>query len=294
MNAFKQLMFGSLITASPWRIFKSVLVILLLTYLGLMVLLFFFQRGMLYFPAAAIEQKPSDFGLDYEELWLPVDNETEQVHAWSIPAAPENDTGRWILFCHGNAGNIGDRLPVIEILHRLGFSTLIFDYRGFGRSTGRPSEKNTYQDAAAAWDWLVSEKGVEKERIMIFGRSLGGAVATWLAREKNPGLLVVESTFTSIADMGRELYPIMPVNWLVRYRYPVREYMADYEGPVLIMHSHDDELVPMEMGRELYEVAPGEKKFFELRGGHNEVWFIMGEEYEKLLLQGIEELWPAL
>ncbi len=291
-DQFKQLMFGTLFSGSPWRIMKAVLFIIIMSYVGLAVFLFFFQTNLIYLPSSQITQTPEDYGLDYQELWLPTGERNEKVHAWSIPAAEANDSGRWVLFCHGNAGNIGGRLTMAKILRNMGFSTLLFDYRGFGRSEGRPSEQNTYEDSLAAWRWLTEEQRVQPREIMIFGRSLGGAVAAWLAREKNPGLLIVESTFTSIPEMGQQLYPYFPVRWLVRHHYPVRKFLADYDGPLLIMHSRDDEIVPMEMGRELYEIAPGEKQFFQLRGGHNEVWYVMGDEYEDILRQGIENLWP--
>ncbi len=292
MGKLAPYIFGTLPNASLWRVLGSLLFILAASYLGLAVYLYFFQSRLVYFPTATLVGSPADLGLAYQDVWLNPDKGKGFVHAWAAPADPSFDSGRWVLFCHGNGGNISGRLPLLEILHRLGYSTLIFDYRGFGRSSGRPTERNTYQDAVAAWRWLVEEQAVAPEDIMVFGRSLGGAVAAWLAREKNPGLLVVESTFTSLVDMGRQLYPFLPVHWLARHRYPTQRHIASYPGPILIMHSQDDELVPMEMGRQLYKTATGDKLFIELRGGHNEVWYVMGREYEQRLRQGVEQLWP--
>ncbi len=292
MTSIKKILFGTLLDFSLWRIAGSVLFIVIFSYLGLVVYIYFFQANLIYLPTYSVDHSPADLGLAYDELWLPVADQEGRVHAWSILAAPGNDRGRWVLFCHGNAGNIGDRLTLIDMFHRLGFSTLIFDYRGYGKSPGRPSERNTYEDVAAGWHWLIEEQGVEPGAIMVYGRSLGGAIAAWLAQEKQPGMVVVESAFTSIADMGRLLYPFLPVRWLTRYRYPTRSYLASYEGPVLIMHSKDDEMMPMSMGRELYAVAAGKKRFVELKGGHNEVIYVMGDKYEQLLDQKITELWP--
>ncbi len=289
---FSRFLFGTWRPFSLWRLLGSLLFITVASYLGLALYIYVFQSRLVYFPVSTLAGTPADLGLAYRDLRLPTGAAGQSVHAWSVPAAADHDSGRWVLLCHGNGGNISHRLELLKILHNLGFSTLIFDYRGFGESDGRPSEGNTYEDAAAAWRWLTEQQGVEPERIMVFGRSLGGAVAAWLAQRERPGLLVVESSFTSLVDMGRDLYPYLPVGWLARHRYPTRQYVAGFPGPTLVMHSINDEIVPLRMGRELYASAPGDKAFVELRGGHNEVWHAMGREYEDRLRGGIDKLWP--
>jgi fermentation-respiration switch protein FrsA (DUF1100 family) len=185
-----------------------------------------------------------------------------------------------VLFFHGNAGNISHRLESLAIFNRLGLDVLMVDYRGYGQSSGRPTEAGTYRDARAAWDWLVA-RGVTPDRIVVFGRSLGGAVGAWLAARPGvrPAGLIVESSFTSGADMARRLYPWLPARLITRLKYPVREYVAASRAPVLIIHSRDDEIIPFDMGRELFEAAPEPKTFFELRGDHNAGFWISRDRY---------------
>ena len=173
---------------------------------------------------------------------------------------------------------------------------LIVLYRGYGQSTGSPSEAGTYADAAAAWNWLVHQRSIDPARIVLFGRSLGGAVAAWLAQEKAastpPAALIVESSFTSGVDMARRLYPIFPARLLTRLRYPVLDYVAAVRSPVLVVHSRDDEIIPFRMGRSLYEAAQPPRAFLELRGDHNAGFWISRETYQQGLgsfLDGVLE-----
>jgi len=277
---------------SPYRLVKSILFIVTASYIGVAVYVYLFQSRLVFMPYRELNGTPADIGLDFEQLRLPIANTEQYIHAWSVPLASENDSGRWVLFCHGNAGNISHRLPLIQRLHKAGFSVLIFDYRGYGESPGKPSEENTYQDVKTAWNWLVDKKNARPKDIMVYGRSLGGSIAAWLAARENPGMLVIESSFTSIIEMGRNAYPYLPVAWLSRFKYPTLKYVQEYEGPTLILHSEDDEIVPIEMGRELYEAAAGEKAFAELRGGHNDGWDSMDRQYDEILQKHISELWP--
>ena len=176
--------------------------------------LYAFQNRLLYVPEAAIKTTPAASGMPYEEIAL-VASDGVRLTGWYMPLAGARGT---VLFCHGNAGNISYLLDVAAGAHKLGLGVLLFDYRGYGQSEGVPSEEGTYRDAAAAWDYLVAEAGVSPERIVVIGRSLGGPIAAWLAREKQPAALFLEETFTSIPELGRELYPIFPVGLLARYR----------------------------------------------------------------------------
>jgi fermentation-respiration switch protein FrsA (DUF1100 family) len=245
--------------------------------------LFFYQPNLLYFPdmpTRQIQTTPEVIGLEYESLTLTTSDD-EQLDAWFIPADPARGT---VLFCHGNAGNISHRLDSIRIFHDLGLSVLIFDYRGYGQSTGRPTEKGTYKDADAAWQYLVEQRGTQPENIILFGRSLGASIAADLATRQPAAGVILESAFTSVPDVAAQLYPWLPVRWLSRYQYNTRKKLADIHSPVLIVHSRDDEIIPYSNGERLYEAANEPKLFLELRGGHNDGFMVSGDSY----IRGLE------
>jgi hypothetical protein len=202
-----------------------------------------------------------------------------------VPAGPNGigEARGVLLFFHGNAGNISHRLDSIAIFNRLGLDVLIVDYRGYGQSTGRPTEAGTYRDAQAAWDYLRQARGVAADRVVIFGRSLGGAVGAWLASQlpadETPAAVIIESSFSSGADMARRLYPIFPARLLTRLKYPVVEYVARLRCPLLVVHSRDDEIIPYAMGQAVYAAASQPKSFLELRGDHNAGFWISRASY---------------
>ena len=247
---------------------KSFFLVLFLGYSAIVAFMYFRQESMLFLPNLPSREHmatPADIGLDYESVRIGTED-GEELDAWFIPARDERAV---LLFFHGNAGNISHRLDSIRIFHQLGLSVLIIDYRGYGKSTGRPTEHGTYEDARAAWRHLVEARGAEAGDIILFGRSLGGAVATWLAVQKAPGGLIVESTFRSVPDLAAELYWFLPVRRLARLEYPVESLLPQVDSPVLVVHSRDDEIIPFRHGEALYAAAPEPKKFLELEGGHN-------------------------
>ncbi len=225
-----------------------------------------FERSRMYFPRRQLEAQPSDLGLAYEDVFFSTADRV-RVHGWWVPA---NENRGAVLFCHGNAGNISHRLESIEIFHRLGLNVFIFDYRGFGRSGGRPSEEGTYQDAGAAYDYLHGEREIPPERIVIFGRSLGGAVAVETAGRRKAAALICESSFTSSLDMARRITPFLPVRLLIFDRYETVEKVGRLTVPKLFIHSPEDELVPFEQGERLFKAAAEPKKFLAIRGGHGD------------------------
>ena len=255
-------------------------------YVLLGVLLFFMQERMVFLahlPGRQLEATPRDAGFDYVD----VNFETADglsLHGWYVYA--DNSRGT-VLFLHGNAGNISHRLDSIAIFHELGLDTFIIDYRGYGQSEGKPGEEGTYRDAEAAWEYLVTERGEDPARIVVFGRSIGGAVATWLATKYKPAALIVESSFTSAVEMAARLYPFMPVRLISRLQYPVVDYVARAECPVLIVHSRDDEIIPFAMGKALYEAAPAPKAFIELAGDHNNGFLLSRDRYREKLAKFI-------
>ncbi len=246
--------------------------------------LLLFEQEQVWIPSRGLDADPSSRGLDFEEARF-VAEDGVRLHGWWVPAGPGDPT---ILFCHGNAGNLVDRIDPIAQFHRLGFGVLAFDYRGYGLSEGRPSETGTYLDAQAAWRYLREEKAIDPERIVILGRSLGGAVAVDLAARVPARCVVVESTFTSIPEMARYLYPFLPPR-IGRVRYDSRSKIAGIGMPVLIMHSREDRVVPYELGRRLYEAAVPPKAWHELRGGHNAGQTLDDPAYEERLRTFVDE-----
>ncbi len=248
------------------------------------VYLYLVQDKMVFFPARELEASPADINLSFEEVLIPV-TATENIHGWYIPAFPADPESDHpvVLFFHGNGGNISHRLPTVEFLTETGADVFMIDYRGYGRSDGRPSEKNMYEDASAAYRWLIGGKEITPERIVLFGRSLGGAVAIDLASRVECGGLIVESSFSSAVDMGRMMFPYFPVSLLVKHRFESISKITRVKCPILITHSRDDEMVPFRMGRALYDKARTPKKMLELTGGHNDRDYMGTAAYRKNL-----------
>ncbi|NKC11366.1 MAG: alpha/beta fold hydrolase [Gammaproteobacteria bacterium] len=240
---------------------------------------------MVFVPTQGGGADPSHIGLAFETVWLETED-AERLHGWFI-ANPEPAT-RTVLFLHGNAGNISHRLDTVRLLLGLGLNVFIIDYRGYGLSSGVPSELAIELDALAAWQYLVHTRGIAASRIVVHGRSLGGAIALGLITQVTPAALIVESTFTSIPDMAAELYPWLPVRWLARIHYPNRERIAARTCPVLIAHSEGDRLVPFAHGQALYAAAAEPKMFLRMRGGHNEGFLDTGEAYVLALRRFID------
>lgn len=255
--------------------FFSVTVLIVVVYLGYTAFLFATQDRLIYYPTRQIKGTPEAIGLPYEDVsFKTTDGIT--LHGWLIPA--ENSKGT-ILFFHGNAGNISHRLDSIAIFNRLGLSTFIFDYRGYGKSDGKPSEKGFYLDAEAAWNYLIQQEKVGSEKIILFGRSLGGNVAAWLAARQTPAGCILESVFTSAPDLAAELFPLFPARLLCRSQYDALGAIQKIRSPVLIVHSPDDDIIPFSHGQRLYKAANEPKSFLTINGDHNTGFIISGKIY---------------
>jgi len=240
--------------------------------------LFIMQPRLLYYPeipGRELEATPADIGLAYEDVTLQTSDDL-RLHAWFIPVQNPRAT---VLFCHGNAGNISHRLDSIRLLHSLGLQVLIFDYRGYGKSEGRPSEPGSYRDVDAAWHYLRQERGLADTGIIIFGRSLGAAVAADLASRTRPAAVILESAFTSVPDMAAGIYPWLPVRLLSRYRYDNLAKVARIDRPLLLVHSRQDEIIPFAHGERLFDRAREPKQFLALAGGHNDAFLTSRKAY---------------
>ena len=258
-----------------WQIFLQSVILITTIYVGLATFLFFTQSRLIYFPTSEIVATPDQIGLSYKSVSFKA-LDGVKLSGWFIPA----DSPRGVvIFCHGNAGNISHRLESIDIFHRLRLSTFIFDYRGYGTSEGTPSEQGSYLDVRGAWNYLIEYEGLAPSDIMLFGRSLGGAVAAWLASQHTPKALIIESTFTSAPDLAGELYFYLPVKFLCRYKYNALAAIREVQCPILIVHSQEDEIVSFSHGRKLFDAAKEPKIFLEISGSHNEGFITSGSVY---------------
>ena len=251
------------------------LLILVTVYAALLCVVYIFQDRLVFFPERRFVISPRELGMEYEDVFFRAEDGTE-LHGWFVPSA--NPRGV-ILYCHGNGGNISYRIDYLKTFASLGLSTFIFDYRGYGKSRGTPTEQGTHLDAQAAWRLLTQERKTPPREIVLYGESLGGAIAARLAREKTPGALVLHSAFTSLPDVAADVYPFLPARLLSRYRYNTLSHVAEVKCPVLIIHSKDDEIVSYRHGLKLSAAVSDGGDFLELRGDHNTGFMTSMETY---------------
>lgn len=244
-------------------------ILLIVTCYALLVAVVYFMQGrMLYLPdlpGRTLTLTPADVGMDYHDVFIKTADGV-MLHGWFIG----EQSSRVVLFFHGNAGNISHRLDSIRQFRDLGLSVLIIDYRGYGQSEGRTTERGLYRDADAAWRYLTEDRGIAAANIIIFGRSLGASVASRLAGQHQPLALIVESSFTSVPDIAQDLYPWLPARWLSRLRHATRDYIQDVHCPVLVIHSRDDEIIPFHHGEAIFASANEPRTLLEIRGTHND------------------------
>ena len=228
-----------------------------------------FEHSQVYHPDRVLTATGAELGRPFEDVRFKASDGVE-LNGWFFPASTNSHRPKLaVLVCHGNAGNISHRLDTCAALLATGVNVFVFDYRGYGRSQGRPSEEGTYRDAQAAYQWL-RQKGFAGTNIIAFGESLGGGIAAELAVREPLGGLVLQSTFTSIPDMGAELFPWLPVRWLGTIHYDTQSKLPRLHVPVLVMHSPADELIRFHHGQSNFAAANEPKLFWELKGEHND------------------------
>jgi uncharacterized protein len=257
------------------RIILPLLAVAVVGYVGVAIYLYRSQHSYVYYPDRNIMSTPEEHGLAYEDVTLQT-ADSVAIHGWYVPADTPRGT---VLFCHGNGGNISYTIESIAMLHGIGFNVFVFDYRGYGRSGGVVDEEGTYRDAEAAWTYLTGERGCDPSRIVVLGRSLGGGIASWLAAQHRVGALILESTFTSIADMGAKMFPIFPARLLSRIDYDTEKRLAEIHSPVLVIHSRTDDMIPFEHGTTLFRRANEPKEFLEINGDHNNGFHVSKDVY---------------
>ena len=285
--------------------------LLVILYVALLVLVMWREPQMIYYPAREIELTPDKAGLQYEDVWLTTADGV-RINGWFVPAVaarPSTDSGRQlrsdepdataypalhrsaatttnqftILFLHGNAGNISHRQEKLAILHELGAAVFILDYRGYGRSDGTPNEQGTYADARAAYEYLTKQRGLDPKHIILYGESLGSAVAVQLATEMPVGGVILEEAFTSVGDVGQKMFPFLPVRWVVRNKYDSLSKIARINAPLLLLHSRNDEIFPYHHAERLLAASREPKRLVEMRGNHNDAFAVSAETYQQAL-----------
>ena len=239
---------------------------------------------MIFFPLKDINSTPNDWGLSFEPVSLRLKDNTK-VSAWYIPHPQALKT---VLFFHGNGGNMSHRASSVSVFHQLKLNVLIIDYPGYGESEGVPTESGLYQSADAAWHYLINAKKFKTENIIIFGRSLGGAVAVDLASRVNAAAVIVESTFTSAHDMADIIFPVLSRFLVLRYSFDSMSKIKNISSPLLVIHSPDDEMIPFTLGEKLFTHANANKQFLKIAGGHNDGFIKSMSSYQKTLKQFIQ------
>jgi len=237
----------------------------------------YYEKGGIYFPIKEIDLTPKEIGLEFEDVYF-FSSDGTKLNGWYVLAKKSRAT---VLFCHGNAGNISHRIEVIDMFFRLGLDVFIFDYRGYGRSQGNPSEKGLYLDAQSAYKYLIDKRNMDEESIVVYGKSLGANVAIELCSKVRPAALISESAFTSAAEMCKKLFPFLPIKWFITIKYDALSKIKKINAPKLIIHSEDDEIIPFQHGRRLFEIAPEPKEFYKMHGGHNDAIFLVREAFVK-------------
>lgn len=233
------------------------------------------ERSFIFFPTRTLEFSPRDWGMEFEDVYFTT-SDGVRLNAWLISAG---DDAPMVLWFHGNMGNIADRVDNAKRLFERELSLFMVDYRGYGKSEGRPSEKGINEDGQAAYDYLLS-RGVAPENLIVFGRSLGSTVAIYLAGRNKCAGVILESAFTNMADMAKQHFPIIPGTGGFKLKFPSIDRIGSIDEPILFIHGNEDEIVPYEHGRRLFEAATAEKEFYTIEGAHhNDTYLVGGREY---------------
>jgi len=234
------------------------------------------ERLFVYYPYRQLEGDPGTLGVTFQDLTL-VTEDRLKLHGWFVPCEGARST---VLIFHGNGGNISHRLSFIQMLHQLGLHVFIVDYRGYGKSEGKPFEEGLYRDARAAYSWWASERQPRGERLILLGESLGGAVAVHLAARKPVAGIILQSTFNSARDMAKTMFPIGLLLPFTGIRFDSEKEIAQVTCPKLFIHGERDDIVPFRLGKALHAAAPPPKAFYTVSGaGHNDLLWVAGAEY---------------
>ena len=240
---------------------------------------------MIFVPGRKVFATPASYKIDFEDLYLKTDTGAT-INAWYVPA---KDAKYTVLFCHGNAGNIANRLETAVFYHNNGYNFMVFDYPGYGKSTGKPSDKGLLSASDMAWKYLTETRKIDSKSIIVVGRSLGGSAASYLAAKYDPAMLCLEATFVSVKEAAKDVVPFLPVGLICRVHLPTGENLKKVKCPVLLIHSPHDEVINYRHGERLFKIAPEPKEFHTLKGGHNDCWFIDQSRYAEIFKDFIDK-----
>jgi len=243
----------------------KIMLAIVLVVASLYVLVRYLEKHSVFYPAKTIDIMPDRFGMAYEDVYLTTEDHVK-INGWLIKNPSAKST---LLFLHGNAGNIGDRLTKLKFFHEMGVNVFIIDYRGYGHSEGVPTEEGVYRDGRAALDYLRQREDLKGVPVILYGGSLGGAVAIDVATHDQAQGLIIDSSFPSAAAMSRIIYPMIPT-FFMDIKFDSESKVKSLAMPKLFMHSVEDRTIPIAMGQRLFKAAAGPKEFVELTGGHND------------------------
>jgi pimeloyl-ACP methyl ester carboxylesterase len=264
-------------------------------YLGISLALRFWQTRLIFFPSALIKSMPANVGLSYQTVWIAIAH--DRIHGWWIPAKTANPPV--ILFFHGNGSNIGDGVGRAARFHQLGWSVLLFDYRGYGNSTGEfPNETSVDRDAEAVWNYLTRTRQIAPKTIFLYGHSLGGAIAIALAvRHPNVGGVMVESTFTSVRAMiDHTSWRLFPADWILTQRFDsLSKVRNSLRVPILFIHGTADTTIPAQMSLDLFRAAPEPKQLLMVpQANHGNSATLGGQEYLQVIQDFVHQYAPKV
>jgi len=245
----------------------------------------FLEQRNLYYPNKEIENTPDKWAIGYEDINFPTPD-GKSLNGWFIPADGATVT---ILYCHGNGGNISHRIHKILFFHEMGFNVFVFDYRGYGRSKGFPTEGGIYKDTLAAYDYLVSRDDVNRDKLVVYGKSLGGAIATELCTKREASALILESALASVEMRAKEMFPYLPMKLLTWQKYDALKKVKSITIPKLITHGQDDQVISFGHGLALFNNAAEPKKFIPFSGGHNEDVYTTSDEFKAELTKFLKD-----
>lgn len=260
------------------RFARQILIVVVVAIILWSILSMLFEKQFIFFP----DKYPSGYYnessriSDLVDCWMTTEDSVK-LHGWY---ASSNKAIATLVIAHGNAGNISHRLELMSALQQSGFNVLMFDYRGYGRSEGSPNEDGIYKDGRAAFDYVRLLPQVDSQRIILWGTSLGGAVAADVALHRPAAGLILESTFTSIKDMAAIHYPFLPARYLLSTKLNSIDKISQVHIPVLVIHGTQDGIVPIRLGREMFAAANEPKEFYEIpNADHNDTYFVGGAHY---------------
>ena len=251
-------------------------------------LVYKYQDSLIYFPSDYMATDPAAAGLNFEDFSVEVSPDVT-VTGWIVekdPSAP------WILQFHGNAGNISNRVDHLRLFNELGFNGVVFDYRGYGKSTGTPSEAGLGAVGLAVVEYLKEERGVDPNCLVYWGESLGGGVAAAVSVKEEPRALILKSTFTSVPDMAAEVYPFLPVRMLAKTRFDTKELVPNFLFPKLVVHGHADTVIPFQHGQRLFQLCLEPKTFLRVERGHNDSPMELGDEFKATVKKFVSDSVP--